>query len=55
MGRSYKVQTVGWVETVLSSKPSIADRGLMLGFASLNPTYRVQLLRKIFNDWLPAK
>ncbi len=41
----------GWVETVLSSKPNMKGRRLMLGFVALKPTYGVQLLRKNGENW----
>jgi hypothetical protein len=46
---------VGWVETALSSKPNMGGVGALLGFASLNPTYGVQLLRQIVGKWQPSK
>ncbi len=46
---------VGWFETALSSKLNMAGIRLMLGFAGLNPTYGVQLLRQIIGKWQPSK
>ena len=40
----------GWVEKALSSKPNMANVELLLGFALLNPTYGVQLLRRFAGD-----
>lgn len=33
--------SVGWVETALSSKPNMVSPEPTLGFAVLNPTYRI--------------